>query len=390
MKKAAPAASLKPVWDGTVATFGKFEKAGATRVEAAPPYQVIFVTMHFSRGRLDTKVVFNSEDKIVGFFFVPSGKYESPAYVKPDTFRETEVQIGKGFFPLTGTLAIPRGDGPFPAVVLVHGSGPHDRDESIGPNKPFRDLAQGLASQGIAVLRFEKRTKQHALSMALLASSLTVKEETVSDAAAAVNTLAANDQIDPKRIFVLGHSMGGMLIPRIAAANDKIAGFISLAGSTRPMEDLFLEQTKYLLSLQGEPNDESRKVLAQVEQQVAKVKSAELTDKTPAAELPLGVPARYWLDLRDYDPAEAAKKVPQPLLILQGERDYQVTLADFARWRSALADRDNVKLILYRDLNHLFIEGHDKSVPAEYFEPGNVAEPVINDIARWIKSPAGS
>lgn len=388
MKKGLPAASLKPVWEGTLALYGKFEQTGATRVEAAPPYQIIFVTLHFARGRLDAKVVFNAEDKIAGFFFVPAGKYEMPTYVKPDSFRESEIQVGKGFFPLTGTLALPQGDGPFVAVILVHGSGPHDRDETIGPNKPFRDLAQGLASQGIAVLRYEKRTKQHALTMALLGSNVTVKEETVSDAAAAVDTLTAQKQIDPGRIFVLGHSLGGMLIPRIAAANDKIAGFISLAGSTRPMEDLVLEQTKYILSLEGELSDEARQQLAQIEAQVAKVKSDEFTETTPAGELPLGVPAKYWLDLRGYDPAEAAKKIAQPLLILQGERDYQVTLADFARWRAAIGQRENVKLIAYPQLNHLFMAGKGKSVPAEYFEPGNVAEPVIVDIARWIQAQA--
>jgi dienelactone hydrolase len=389
MKKAFPAASIKGVWEGTLALYGKFEKAGETRAEAAPPCNIIFVTMHFARGRLDAKVVFNAEDKIAGFFFVPAGKYESPAYVKPAAFREVEIQVGKGLFPLAGTLAIPSGDGPFPAVILVHGSGPQDRDETIGPNKPFRDLAQGLASQGIAVLRYEKRTKQHPLAMALLGSSLTVKEETVNDAAAAVETLAVQEKIDPQRIFVLGHSLGGMLIPRIAAASDKAAGFISLAGSTRPMEDLVLEQTKYILSLEGEPSDENRKQLAQVEQQVAKVKSEELTAQTPASELPLGVPPQYWLDLRGYDPAAAAKKITQPLLILQGERDYQVTLADFARWREALDERKNVKLITYPQLNHLFMAGKGKSVPAEYFQPGNVDETVINDIAKWIREQHG-
>jgi dienelactone hydrolase len=389
MRKVLSASKLKTVWEGTTALYGKFEKTGQTRVEAAAPYQIVFVTMQFSRGRLDAKVVFDKEDKVAGLFFVPSGKYEPPSYVKPDRFHESEIQIGKGFFPLTGTLSIPTGDGPFPAVVLVHGSGPHDRDETIGPNKPFRDLAQGLASRGIAVLRYEKRTKQHALTMSLLGGKLTVKEETVGDAAAAVDALADRKEVDPKRIFVLGHSLGGMLIPRIAAASDKIAGFISLAGSTRPMEDLILEQSRYILSLDGELNDEARKQLAQIEQQVAKVKSDELNDSTPASELPLGVPAKYWLDLRGYDPAEEAKKVTQPMLILQGERDYQVTLVDFARWREALDNRDNVKLISYPDLNHLFMFGKGKSVPAEYFEPGHVAEVVIDDIAKWVSAQTG-
>ncbi len=146
-----------------------------------------------------------------------------------------------------GHSSLPKGEGPFPAIVLVHGSGPNDRDETIGPCKPFRDLAQGLSSQGIAVLRYEKRTKAHPAALALLPGGITVKEETVDDAAAAVGLLAAHEKIDPKRIFVLGHSLGGSLLPRIAAVRGDIAGLVSLAGSTRPLEDLLLEQVRYLL-----------------------------------------------------------------------------------------------------------------------------------------------
>ena len=143
-------------------------------------------------------------------------------------------------------------------MILVHGSGPHDRDETIGPNKPFRDLAHGLASQGIAVLRYEKRTKEHPVRMAMSVNTITVKEETIDDAVAAFEALKSQEKIDPKRIFVLGHSLGGTLLPRIGKAKDGIAGFISLAGSTRPMEDLVLEQTRYILSLERETIPGSR------------------------------------------------------------------------------------------------------------------------------------
>ncbi len=132
---------------------------------------------------------------------------------------------------LPGTLSLPLGNGPFPAVVLVHGSGPNDRDETIGPNKPFRDLAHGLASRGTAVLRYEKRTKQHPILMSLTRSSVTVKEETIDDAVAAVEVLRNHNKIVPNRIFVLGHSLGGMLIPRIAKAEAGIAGLRPGAGS---------------------------------------------------------------------------------------------------------------------------------------------------------------
>lgn len=383
MARVLPASKLDELWGGLVKQYGALRKSTETRTEKVKQYTLVFVTCEFERGKLDTKVVFNTKGEIGGLFFVPSGKYQRPGYVDPAKFVEEEVTIGKGAMRLPGTLSVPTGDGPFPAIVLVHGSGPNDRDETIGPNKPFRDLAHGLASRGMAVLRYEKRTKQHPILMSLTRSSVTVKEETIDDAVLAVEVLKNHTKIDADRIFVLGHSLGGMLIPRIAEAEEGIAGFISLAGSTRPLENLALEQTKYILSLDGELTDDEKAKLQELEEQVARVKSSDLTPSTPAKDFPLGIPASYWLDLRGYDPAEEAKNLRKPLLILQGERDYQVTMEDFGRWKKALAGRDDVRFISYPHLNHLFVEGEGKSTPQEYSSPGNVAAVVIEDIVKW-------
>jgi len=385
MRLLLPPAQLRAAWEAMSSAYGSFQKIIAARAEEKDGYVVIVLTLEFTRGKFDTKVVYKQSGRIAGLFFVPQGKYQPPKYVCADSFDEVEIKVGEGFFPLSGTLSMPKGKGAFPAVVLVHGSGPNDRDETIGSNKPFRDLAHGLASRGIAVLRYEKRTRQYPLNMLLL-NKLTVKEETIDDATAATDALAAHDKIDPKRIFVLGHSLGGMLIPRIAAANKKPAGFISLAGSTRPLEDLILEQVSYLLSLDNPPVEAQQKKIDELRQQIARVKSAELSNQTLASELPLGIPASYWLDLRDYDPAVAAQKIDKPLLILQGERDYQVTMADFARWKSALEAHPRATCLSYPQLNHLFIAGQGKSSPAEYFTPGNVAAAVIDDVAAWVQA----
>ena len=387
MKVALPPEKLQEVWKSLTTEFCSFKRQLGTKTEKVQGHDVVFVTCEFEKTTLDARIVFDPARRVSGLWFAPSEsslEYKPPAYVKPTAFQENEVTVGTGEWALPGTLTIPKGTGPFPAVVLVHGSGPLDRDETVGPNKPFRDLAWGLASQGIAVLRYEKRTKKY---MAKIASSdkITVKEETTDDALAAVSLLRSTQGIDSKRIFVLGHSLGGMLIPRIAKADPNIAGLIVMAGTTRPIEDVILEQTTYLFSLKGSTPDADKEAVGVIKRQVARVKDPKLSTSTPAKELPFGIPAAYWLDLKGYDPPRAAKELKQPMLILQGGRDYQVTMADFQRWKDALSARQDVTFKLYPKLNHLFVEGEGKSTPAEYERPGHVAEVVVNDIAGWVR-----
>ncbi len=385
MRSAVPVETLEKIWKQLNSQLGSYRSLSGSRTEVTGQHTGVILSLSFEKGEIDGRIVFDTKQRIAGLFFSPGGKYKPPKYVDSSKFTDVDVTVGKGLLTLPGSLSLPNGEGPFACVVLVHGSGPNDRDETIGPNKPFRDLAHGLATRGIAVLRYEKRTKQHSVAMALLGSNLTVKQETIDDAAEAVATAAAHEKIDSKRVFVAGHSLGGYLIPRIAAATDKAAGFISLAGSMRPMEDLILEQHQYLLSLENEPTDEVKAVLAKIEKQVALVKSPDLSPKTPSSDLPLGIPAKYWLDLREYDSVAEAKKITKPMLILQGQRDYQVTMADFALWKQTPSGQNDVKFVNYELLNHLFMAGPEgKSTPGEYTQPGNVAEVVVVDIAEWI------
>ncbi len=307
-----------------------------------------------------------------------------PPYADPAQFEERELVVGTGEWALPGTLSVPRGGGPVPAVVLVHGSGPNDRGETVGPNKPFRDLAWGLASRGIAVLRYDKRTKVHTARVVQMLETFTVNEETVDDAVAAVSLLRRTVEIDSRRIFVLGHSLGGMLVPRIGRRDPDIAGFVIMAGATRPLEDLILAQVTNLLPLSGLPSAEQQRRLDELKRQVARVKDPNLSPAVPRSELPFGLPAAYWLDLRGYNAAVAARDLNRPLLILHGGRDYQVTLEDFQGWQRELSSRQDVTFKLYPTLNHLFMEGAGRSTPAEYERPGHVAQVVIEDIATWI------
>lgn len=315
----------------------------------------------------------------------PSAAAPPPA---SDAVVESEVTVGAEPWLLPGTLTLPTAEGPLPGVVLVHGSGPHDRDETIGPNKPFRDLARGLAARGVATLRYEKRTKAHRKRMAELAQTITVEEETVADAALAAALLGTRPEIASGRVYVLGHSLGGTVAPRIAAKAPGLAGLVILAGSTRPLEDLVLEQFLYISLSDGRQGKGEAEALSNLAKQVSAVKDEALKDSAPGVlKLPFGVPAGYWLDLRAYDPARAASQLDLPMLFLQGGRDYQVTAADFESWRAALRSRNNAVFVWIPNVNHLFIAGKTKSVPLEYFRSGHVDPAVIDIIAEWVKMP---
>ena len=297
-------------------------------------------------------------------------------------FTEEPVAIGSGWWELPGTLTVPAGAGKVPAVVLVHGSGPHDRDETVGPNKLFRDLAWGLANAGVAVLRYEKRTREYKDRVAEI-PGFTVQHETIEDALLAVAALRGRDRIDSGRIFVIGHSLGGMLAPRIAGADARIAGLVILAGPTRPFPQLVVEQMEYLGMPDGGVID-PKLALAALKHEATRVMDPALSLDVPASELLMELPASYWRDLNAYHPEEAAARLRIPMLILQGERDYQVTLTDLGGWENALRGRANVTIKTYPGLNHQFMTGTGQSRPAEYNIPGHVSDEVIADIASWI------
>lgn len=393
MKAAAPEAKLKEIWNQLLGQVGAYQKQLGIHTDTQQGYRRVFVTSQFEQAVIDVLVVFDAQGQISGLFFQPGQApdatpqtYNPPGYVKEGAFHELEVTVGNGKWALPGSLALPYGEGPFPALVLVHGSGPNDRDETIGPNKPFRDLAWGMASQGIAVLRYDKRTKVHASQFTPeIQAELTVQEETIQDALLAVRILRETERIDPQRIFVAGHSLGAYLAPRIGQQDPYLAGLIILSGPTRPLEDLVLDQVTYLSNLDGMLTDKEKADLATLQAQVDRVKAPDLSDQVASTDLPLGIPPAYWLDLRGYQPAEVAQTLDMPLLVMQGGRDYQVVAEkDFAGWQVALEGRANATLKLYPELNHLLIAGAGPSTPQEYNVAGHVSEDLLNDIGAWV------
>lgn len=393
-KDFAPAIAAKVTPDALRQGWAKLQGLAGPfrRLDALQPYTLggralLAANVEFAKMPMVALVDCDTQDRITTFRIVPASSVpavgasmaDASAYV----VRDVAVPSPPG--PLAGILTLPRGKGPFPAVVLVAGSGPHDRDETIGPNKPFRDLAEGLAAAGIASLRYDKRTFAYGRAMA--GTEITVDDEVTDDALAALRLLAQQPGVDPHRLFVLGHSLGGMMAPRIGERDLALAGLILLAAPARSLLDVSEQQVRELGPKQG--------------LSAAQIDSAIRADEDEkkllvGAGTPQGtfrqIPQSYWLSLSRYDQVAAAEKLHMPMLFLQGGSDFQVSpTADFARWQQAFAGRKGVAFRLYPGLSHLFMPAGDPPSLADYDKPAHLDARVIRDMADWIKAqpPAG-
>jgi dienelactone hydrolase len=383
LRAAVSGGTLGVAWTTEQAKLGPVTGIGTPATEPGEGNLVrVIVPVTFERGELSVYMAIDDEGMLQGLRIAPTaGGWEPPAYAAPRRFAEQEVTIGDGAVAVPGTLTLPRRGGKRPGVVLLGGGGPFDRDETNGPNKPLKDLAWGLASRGIAVLRFDKVTHVH--SAVTSEPGFTMTQEYVPHAVAAVRLLQQQPGVDPGRVFVLGHSLGGKTAPRVAAAEPSVAGLVLLAADANPMHRSAIRVARYLASVN--PGSDVEDAVTTITKQAELVDSPDLSPSTPAADLPFGMPASFWLDEREYDPVAAAAKLGKPILILQGGRDYQVTVQDdLTRWREGLGHQSDVTIRVHDADNHLFFAGTGRSTPADYAAAQHVDPAVIADIAEWL------
>ncbi|PGC24327.1 alpha/beta hydrolase [Bacillus wiedmannii] len=307
-------------------------------------------------------------------YIIPHPRYDQPA-----SYQEREIVIGNSTYPLPATLTVPKhkpGE-KVPVVVLVHGAGIHDRDSTYLGTKILRDIAVGLSSNGIAVLRYEKRTLAHTLKMS--AEPVTLDRDTTDDAIHAAKSAAQQEGIDLNNIFILGHSLGAGAMPRILRKSPPslVRGSILLAPPARPLTDIAIDQNQYL----GAPKE----VIDELKRQVAFIQDPTFNPDHPPSGYNFGSP-HFMYDVSRWRPVEEARSRKEPLLILQGARDYQVTVKnEYTKWQEGLSNRRNVQFNEYPKLNHFFTEGDGElSLPSEYEIPANVPEYVIQDIIKWV------
>jgi len=376
LKATVSVETLKAGWEQTVAAAGTFNGIEAIQANSASPDQQQFVALlSFAKAKVALTLALNADNQVTGLWLKPIAE-QLPA---PDSLIEEEIVVGAGTkYPLPGTLTLPKNaSGPLPAVILVHGSGPNDRDETVGLAKPFRDLAWGLAEQGIAVLRYDKRTFAHGQSFTPdMLASFTVKDETVDDAISAAKLLKADKRIDASNVYLVGHSLGGMLAPRIDADGGDFAGLALLAGSPRTLWEIIADQNAAIIATMEDGNPAKSASEALVAAEVEKAKTlAGLTDDEAKSQTLFGIPAYYFKEMDSRGADLIAAKLTKPVLVLQGEADVQVYAdKDYVQWKETLKNNDKASFKLYPGLNHFFAKSAD----------GKVESQVIQDIADWI------
>lgn len=325
-------------------------------------------------------ITFNQENEIIGFSYEEYRKNPSEKSKEmPEGIKEEEFSFYSEGYVIPGTLTTPIQEESYPLIVLVHGWGESDRDLSIYQNKPFQDIAWQLAKLGIATYRYDKRTYLYEEVKDI--PSLTVYEETINDAVEATNMAMELKSVNSNKVYILGFSQGGYLLPRISEKLTDLAGYIFMSSPAEHVKDYLKEQYEYLAM---EDDQISLEEHTQINQIIQEVDMLEVPFEIPDDLKIQGFHKDYWIDLYRYNPINIAKKIEAPALVLQGERDYQVTMKQYNLWKTAFENLPNWTFYSYPKSNHFMMEGKGDSYSGEYKEKKYVSKEVIEDIGSFI------
>ena len=361
--------------------FGKFINVDKAEKFTKNGTDYVLINTSFENANPLFSLTFDKQGKVIGFL-VPKlnlkSSYKDPAYADRTKYEEKQINVEVGKFKLPGILTTPKNASNFPIMILVQGSGPGDKDESVYSLKPFRDLALGLAAKGIATIRYDKRTSIYKEPVEA-GQDFTVRQETEDDALAAIQIAKMTVGVDKKQIYCLGLSLGGMLMPRIASRTADLAGIVIAAGPARSLQNISIEQNK-LASAQMHGTQSGLDSAIAI---VNETRFKTLGNRQPNSPTIYG-PASYILDLNNYNQTEVVKKFKGKILILQGEKDFQVSMIDFNLWKSALKSNKKATAISFPTLGHPFVLAGKTNTIADYQTLQNVAPEVIETISNWV------
>lgn len=368
--------TLSRAWRQMTRATGRYQSVHSMEYSDTDGTAVVLVKLKCENGGVALTLSYDAEGKLAGLW-LNTAQLEEYQPQSTDSYTETEITVGE--MGLKGILTTPKGADSYPVAVLVQGSGQTDFNETIGPNRPCMEISHRLAEKGIASVRVNKRFFQFQDMAA--EETLTVYNEYMDDIYTRIDWAKENVSDD---VYIIGHSQGGMSAPKIALDND-VKGIVMMAGSIRGLEDIILDQNIAALEQMTDiSRRDKQRMTRQIQAAVQQVKS--LT--ADSGESILGVPASYWLSLKDLNRADILKnQLDIPVLIMQGTADFQVYYdKDYQYMQNELSGRDNIIFKEYEGLNHMFMPQALPGVidTSEYMTPNHIPSQVTDDIAAFI------
>jgi len=355
--------------------YGEYLFIFSTETSEIRGFTVFIFHAQFERGFIDFNVVVDDQGRVDTFLVQPTLQTGAIAeYIDTSKFDEFEITIGEDRNRLPAVITVPKEIDKYPLVILIHDSGAMDRDSTIGPNKPFRQIAWGLATQGVAVLRYDKRT--FVFGEQLSQTSPSIETEVIEDV---INAITAASRIPSvSSIFLAGHGLGGRVAPAIAARDSRVDGVILLATPARRELQVIIDKQKYIGSLYEEESGQRTKLLTDYLQ-------TALDGKLPPGAPVLAATAGYYYELDRMNPIEIVRELEIPVLIVQGDADFESTVQDYIMFMNALWTRLNVYFQLLPGLDHYFmpVKG-EMSTPDYYYEFRHIDIQLIDAMFSWI------
>ncbi|MBC7384031.1 MAG: dienelactone hydrolase family protein [Bacteroidia bacterium] len=371
-------------WNELIGTYGKYMNSKPVNFEKAPHYSFIAYKINFEYLPYILNLSFNDKKELIYVSFMQAHKiYFAPDYADVSKFVEEKFSFQNEGYELNGLLTMPNSSGKAPLVVILGEAGPTDKDGSYDENRPYKDIAWGIASKGYAVYRYDKRSINNGIMMMSLKAgynSFTCREDYLDDLYKALDTLESLAGIDKERVYVLGHGQGGMLLPLVAKERKDVKGIIMLGTNAKRIQEMMIDQYAYLSTVTPNKKEEYD------EQALKALKSMnkKLNPLTEHKYMPYEVQATYWIWFNKYKHLDIAKKLKKPILILHGNRDYQVNMENLKLWEKTLGENENVSIKSYPKLNHLFYTGDAESTYSEYYLKSNIPGYVLKDINDWL------
>jgi dienelactone hydrolase len=377
--------TLEKDWAELIGTYGEYKSHRLVNLSTnAAGYFSSSTEIQFAYLPFVLSLSFDSSWQVMSIAFSQSHKiHVAPAYVNVEAFTEQTFKVKNEEYELSANLCLPNSEGKHPLVIIIGESGPTDRDGSYDINLPYKDIAWGLSSKGFASFRMDKRAVAHGIQMLFKRNnyeSFTCREDYLDDLYKAIDTLVQMPSIDANSIYIIGHGQGGMLIPLICKEKPFVKGGVFLGVNQKRVQEMMIDQYQYLIKVTPAKK-------AEFDLQIRRAKysmSKKLNPLTEHKYMPFEVQATYWVWLNNYQHVKMAKKMKQPLFILQGERDYQVSTENYLLWQNSLKKKKNAQFLLYPKLNHLFEEGEGESTYSEYFTKKNIPNYVVYDIYNWL------